>query len=568
MGSDKLKGKPVGEAPEEQEREPSREREALYNTGRVLAQSPDPETGAAEVCRVCVEAFGLALAWLSRAESDGSVTPLAWFPPDHPYPGEITVRWDDTPAGRGPSGTAIRSGIAQICDDAMSDPRFAPWHDTAARYGLRSSAALPLASRGRTFGALALYSPLPGFFTGERVALFQALAHQAAALLESARLLAETERRLSHITALRNIDSAITGSLDRRLTLRVLLDEVTRELGVDAAAVLLYEPHSEELVLAAGRGFRRGVPEGLRLRLGEGLAGRAAELGRALALSETPQAQEILRDRLLEAEGFRDGFAAPMVAKGKLLGVLVTWNRGAAPRDGEWREFLEALASQAAIAIDNAGLYQDLEHANRGLRQAYDATILGWSRAVDLRDKETEGHSERVTELTLRLARFMGMDEEELVHVRRGALLHDVGKLGVPDAILLKPGPLTDEEWEVMRRHPQYAFEMLAPIDYLRPALDIPYCHHERWDGTGYPRGLVGEQIPLAARIFALADVWDALTSVRPYRPAWSTEKALAHIHEQASSHFDPRVVEAFFRLRDEEAGEVPSHRSASPEPD
>jgi len=190
-----------------------------------------------------------------------------------------------------------------------------------------------------------------------------------------------------------------------------------------------------------------------------------------------------------------------------------------------------------------------LKRANAELAQAYDTTLEGWSRALDLRDKETEGHSERVTELTLRLARLVGMSDSDLIHVRRGALLHDIGKMGVPDRILLTPNALTDEEMVVMRRHPVYARDLLDPIDYLRPALDIPYCHHERWDATGYPRGLRGEEIPLAARIFAVADVWDALRSDRPYRRAWSEERALQYIADQAGRAFDPQVVEAFLRM-------------------
>jgi putative nucleotidyltransferase with HDIG domain len=190
-----------------------------------------------------------------------------------------------------------------------------------------------------------------------------------------------------------------------------------------------------------------------------------------------------------------------------------------------------------------------LQEREAELTLAYDTTLEGWARALELRDLETEGHTQRVTELAIRLARAMGVPEAELVHMRRGALLHDIGKMGIPDSILLKPGKLTDEEWQIMRRHPVYVFEMLLPIRYLRPALDIPYCHHEKWDGTGYPRGLRGEEIPLAARIFAVADVWDALRSDRPYRKAWSDEKALKYIREQAGKHFDPRVVEVFLQM-------------------
>lgn len=190
-----------------------------------------------------------------------------------------------------------------------------------------------------------------------------------------------------------------------------------------------------------------------------------------------------------------------------------------------------------------------LGQRERDLLQAYDTTIEGWSHALDLRDIETEGHSTRVSDLTMKLARMAGMTEEELVHVRRGALLHDIGKMGVPDHILLKPDKLTDEEWIAMRKHPQFAYDMLSPIAYLKPALDIPYCHHEKWDGTGYPRELKGEQIPLAARLFAVVDVWDALRSDRPYRAGWSKEKALEHIRSLVGTHFDPKTVELFLRL-------------------
>ena len=190
-----------------------------------------------------------------------------------------------------------------------------------------------------------------------------------------------------------------------------------------------------------------------------------------------------------------------------------------------------------------------LQEAHTQLLAAYEATIEGWSHAMDLRDHETEGHSQRVTDLTVKLAQAYGMNDEEIHHIKRGALLHDMGKIGVPDAILHKPDKLTDEEWKIMRKHPQFAYDMLYPIEYLRPALDIPYCHHEKWDGTGYPRQLKNTEIPLAARLFAIVDVWDAVTSDRPYRPAWSKEKALAHIREQSGKHFDPEVVEAFFKL-------------------
>lgn len=204
----------------------------------------------------------------------------------------------------------------------------------------------------------------------------------------------------------------------------------------------------------------------------------------------------------------------------------------------------------AASPVPKADAKRQSERASHlMLTQAYDATIEGWSRLLDLRDKETEGHSERVTQVSLQLARRMNMNETELRYLRWGALLHDIGKMGVPDHILLKPGPLTEEEWEIMRRHPTYAYEMLSPIVFLKPALAIPYCHHEKWDGTGYPRGLKGRQIPLAARIFTVVDVWDALRSDRPYRKALPEERVLTMLAEQSGTHFDPDIVQVFLRM-------------------
>jgi HD-GYP domain-containing protein (c-di-GMP phosphodiesterase class II) len=259
-----------------------------------------------------------------------------------------------------------------------------------------------------------------------------------------------------------------------------------------------------------------------------------------------------LRADIFKAEGFATYSAVPLIAKGEVKGILEVFQRSQGEQGLEWVEFLETLAGQVTIAIDNSQLFTNLQRSNLELSLAYDATIEGWSRALDMRDSETEGHTKRVTEMALSLARVMGMSESDLVHMRRGILLHDMGKMGIPDTILLKPDALSEEEWKVMHMHPQYAFEMLAPISYLRPALDIPGSHHEKWDGTGYPRGLKGEQIPLAARIFTVVDVYDALTSDRPYRKAWTSQKALQYIIEEKGKFFDPRVVDVFLSMKQE----------------
>jgi HD-GYP domain-containing protein (c-di-GMP phosphodiesterase class II) len=248
-------------------------------------------------------------------------------------------------------------------------------------------------------------------------------------------------------------------------------------------------------------------------------------------------------------EAFVSYFAVPLLAKGQVKGVMEIFHRSPLVLPPELSDFLNALAGQTAIAIDNAGLFVDLQRSNQDLLISYDATIDGWSKALELRDKETQGHTQRVTEMTLQLARAFGLDASEMVHLRRGAILHDIGKMGIPDQVLFKPGKLDEEEWKLIQKHPQYAFELLSAIPYLRRALDIPYCHHEKWDGSGYPRGLQGQEIPLAARIFAVVDVWDAVTHDRPYRHAWSPEEATSYIREQSGKHFDPSVVAMFLKI-------------------
>jgi PAS domain S-box-containing protein len=359
------------------------------------------------------------------------------------------------------------------------------------------------------------------------------------------------QKRLQRLAALHAIDMIISSSLDLRVTLSEVLDLVISQLHVDAADVLLLNTDTQTLTYAAGRGFRTTTIEQSSLRMGEGLAGIAALEHRSISVPDLRDpASDFQRAHLLESEGFIAYAVVPLMAKGKVQGVLEVLHRAPWNVDTEWQSYLEALAAQAAIAIDNAALFDELQQSAIEVTLAYDATLAGWARALDLRSRETERHTERVAEMTLRLARTMGMGAKELVHVRRGALLHDIGKIGIPDNILLKPGPLTDEEWTMMRRHPLFAFEMLQPIAYLRPALDIPYCHHEWWDGTGYPRNLKGEQIPLAARIFAVADVWDALIAHdRPYRQGISKEEIREHIRSLSGTQLDPRVVDTFLSM-------------------
>jgi PAS domain S-box-containing protein len=366
------------------------------------------------------------------------------------------------------------------------------------------------------------------------------------------RKLAEIQIRqqIEHLSALRKIDQAIASNVNLHVTLNTLLTEVRAQLQVDAADILLLNPEEKVLEYAAGQGFRTHAVETARIPVGKSLAGRAAGDRRLIKIETLKdQPDDPLFAALLAKENFVFYCGVPLITKGKVEGVLEVFHRTPLHPYPDWLNFLNTLAGQAAIAIENATLFEELQRSNRELSEAYDATIEGWSRALDLRDRETEGHTRRVTEIMLKLSRTFGLPEEDLLHIRWGCLLHDIGKMGVPDHILLKPGPLTEEEWSHMQTHPQYAYDLLKPISFLTPALDIPYCHHEKWDGTGYPRGLKGKEIPLVARLFAIVDVWDALTSDRPYRPAWSEQEALIYIREQSGKYFDPQVVEAFLKM-------------------
>ena len=352
------------------------------------------------------------------------------------------------------------------------------------------------------------------------------------------------QRHLEHLTALVEIDRAINYSFDLNLSLTTLLTHVIVQLGVDAADVLLFKPASRTLEYVAGRGFHSKAIEHARQPLGRGFAGRAAKERSIIHIPDLANEHDnFLRRMLLAGEEFVSYYGVPLIAKGQVMGVLEVFHRTRLVRDEEWLDFLKALAAQAAIAIENVTLFDNLQRSNTELFQAYDATIEGWSRALELRDNETEGHTQRAADLTVKLARLFGLSDAELVKVRWGALLHDIGKMGIPDGILLKHDTLTEADWVVMKKHPVFAYEMLSPIRYLRSAVDIPYAHHEKWDGTGYPLGLKGEQIPLAARIFAVADVWDALRSDRHYRTSWSVKKVREHLRSLAGTHFDPHVV-------------------------
>jgi PAS domain S-box-containing protein len=447
------------------------------------------------------------------------------------------------PPGVGVSGKVIESGKPFVTQDISKEEGVA-W--SSVFEVVHAVAAVPLIVETQFIGAL--WIGRKGHINPAEIRLLTSIADIAANAIYRETSREETIQQLQRLATLRSIDQLITGGLDLKVILKYIVDQVSTHLKVDAVGVLLFNPQILQLEFADGIGFRTPEIESTILRIGDGMAGAVASEQKTLYLPDLASSK-YSQTALILREGFVSYFATPLIVKGQVKGVLEVFHRTRIDPGPAWVNFFELLAGQTAIAIDNAQLFEGLQHSNLELTLAYDETIEGWSRAMDLRDTDTEGHTQRVTELTITLAKLAGISDSEIVHIRRGALLHDMGKLGVPDSILLKPGPLTDEEWEIMHRHPLQAYQMLAPISYLRPALDIPYCHHEKWDGTGYPRGLKGEQIPLAARMFAVVDVYDALISDRPYRPAWRKEEAIEYIRTNSGAYFDPQIVEQFLKI-------------------
>lgn len=349
------------------------------------------------------------------------------------------------------------------------------------------------------------------------------------------------------------ISDDLTASLDMHSVLKTAIESATRALELDSGAIYLLE--GDYLVMGASvPGVADGQPDEMRrARLADHpyiercVVERRPVVCPDMATADLSPSERLIRD----AVHLKSLLYVPVIGDDAVIGAFIVGT--VEPVIREFKELditlCQALAHEIGLAMANARLYESLRRSHDELERAYDETLEGWSLALEMRDDETYGHALRVSSLSVGLARRMGVQESDLVHIKRGALLHDIGKMVVPDSILHKPGPLTDAEWEIMRKHPENGKAFLERIEYLAPVLDIPYCHHERWDGRGYPRGLKGPQIPLSARIFAVIDTFDALTSVRPYRDAWTEDDALAHIRSQAGGQFDPKVVIRFMEM-------------------
>ncbi len=357
--------------------------------------------------------------------------------------------------------------------------------------------------------------------------------------------------RQSQLGALMGVGRAINSSLGLNRVLEEVMDTLIELMRAERGFLMLRES-TGELMVRIGRGIAHVSLEEASFKVSQTVVRRVAERGEPVLTTNAQNDPRFVGQVSIAAFQLRSILCAPLKIKNDLIGVIYVDNRA---RAGIFQEhdlaLIMAFANQAAVAIDNARLFDNLQAKNRELEDAYQATLEGWVQALDMRDKETEGHSQRVSILTQRLARSLGVSDEELVHITRGALLHDIGKMAISDKILLKPGKLTDDERAVMQKHPEYAYDMLKRIDFLYPAIHIPYCHHEKWDGTGYPRRLKGEEIPFPARIFPVIDVYDALISNRPYRGGLPVDQVREMIRKDSGTHFDPQVVEAFLAMED-----------------
>ena len=353
----------------------------------------------------------------------------------------------------------------------------------------------------------------------------------------------DIERMLQKMERLMEINITLNSTLELDEVLDLIIANAVEMLESEAGSILLYNGEQNCLNFSASTSAKSKTLTGILIPLSDSLAGAIFTRNEHLIVNDV--ANDVRHNASVAAQinfQTRSLLGVPMRIQDRVTGVLEALNKKNGGFTEEDAKLLTAIASQAAVAIENAQLV-------KALQESYESTLEGWAAALDLRDKETEGHSQRVTVVSLQLAQAMGLSKEFLMHLRQGALLHDIGKMAVPDHILHKKGPLTDEEKAIMRQHPVHAYNMLYPIAYLRAALDIPYCHHEKWDGSGYPRGLKGEEIPLAARIFSVIDVWDALRSDRPYRAAWTAQETLDYLQEEAGKSFDPLVVARFAEI-------------------
>ena len=475
-----------------------------------------------KLVRTCVELGGATQAWFSKVDEKQTVHWIAGWP-DNSLPVQFSTR-------------ALR--------DVIQLGKEFTFYDHAE---LVSGGLFPVLKDDRAIGLLALLSDQTNYFCPSTIAWIQTLTETLSYTV------LQVENQTKKIQAEYSVNRVLQSGLNFRETFRAIFELLSDLIDVDAAIVLKYNHASQQFDLLATHGIDPRVLAKIHLYIENGLTRRATREHRSIQVDNMfvsePGENHV---SLFSQEDFQAHSTVPLIGQRDLLGVMEIFWRESQYADTWKLEILQMVGEAVAFALEHKTIIEALRLRNEELTSKYTATIEGLSRALELRDLETDGHTRRVSVLTVRLTEHMQIPADQRAAIQQGALLHDIGKLGIPDAILLKPGSLTPREWKVMQQHPLYAYNILAPIISLRQALDIPLYHHERWNGSGYPYGLVGEQIPLSARLFAVVDVYDALTSDRPYRSAWSRSQALEYLREQAGQQFDPQVVTHFLELIDE----------------
>ncbi len=489
-------------------------------TDQALRTSSDFLALGQDWMRICVEVGGVSQAWIGLLDQDNFVHWNAHWPLDpllHRFPNDAVER-------------VISGGEPVTFKD----------HEELIAGGI-----FPLSSKGKVTGLIGLLSTQTDFFKPSTVAWIRAFAN-----VVSNSVWEGTRSRAGSALIEQSICQLLQSSMNVTDPLPAVLELLASAVQADAMTALGYHPASRRFDLLATHKLDTREIAKLKLYFETGLAGKIARQASPVWIEDLWSADSSSPPiSPLAPEGFRGYLALPLVGHNDLLGFLELVWRTPQSIDASNLDFLERMAGQIAFTMERTSIVRDLRNRNRELASTYNAMIEGLSRALELRDLETEGHTRRVSVLTMRFVEHMQIPAEQWDAIRQGALLHDIGKLGVPDAILLKPGSLTDQERKVMQQHAVYGYNVLVPIINLRQTLDIALYHHERWDGSGYPYGLKGEQIPLVARLFAVVDVFDALTSDRPYRSAWTHMQAVEYLKEQAGRQFDAHVVDLFLEI-------------------
>jgi len=447
-------------------------------------------------------------------------------------------------SGKGLVGEVIKTSVAIRSLDLTSDPRSV---ETAP--GIHYGIYAPIIIESRTVGAIGVESASYAF-TESDLRLLSSIGEIVGMAVKSVRLIEVLRERVSWLEILHKINQQIGVEARPEDLYQILVDKAVEATKAESAAMLIYNPSNDKLEERAASGWLSGVFQ-LPLSASEGISGRIFSTGRT-RLSPSLRRDPLLakRNRAITPPG-KANIGVPVIVEGNVIGVFHISLKAPVSFDREFIELVEIFGSYAGIVISRMQRIEALRNTERQLQTAYEETLEGWARAIGIRDDETLMHTERVARIAAALGKSLHLSEREQENLNRGALLHDVGKIGIPDYILLKPGALTEDERSIMKTHASFGYELLKPIKYLEEAIVVPYCHHERWDGGGYPRQLKGEEIPLLARIFAIVDVYDAMTSNRPYRVSRTRPEALDYIRSQSGKHFDPRVVEAFLSIID-----------------